>query len=455
MPYFLAFSRLGYISSQALLPVALALYLLYAGLRRQSLLYVTLGGVAAGLGFYTFTAGRLGLLVAAVFLISQVLGRIDWWRAGWALVPRWGRRGIAPGAPATGGGAPDTGLFALGILGAVFAAGCAMTVLPYQVYGGRVDPSAVHFKMAEAIFPNRFYVDALFTGDQAYRDLPVIRVGDQSLYVEPGLWQRLLVRGVFRSLLVFHHPGIISEHFIDGPLAGRGTAVLFFLGAALALGGVRRSHYALPVIWLAVGLAALSVLNTFPPRHTHLVPIIPVMAIFTALGVATVVEGLTAAAGIMRVSRGRPERTLRSRLSLLATAGLVALVAYAGLRAYFVDAQQRYRPDFEQALAFRVLELNAPRHVVYVAESADDLKFVPWVVRSMATPAEYQAVLRDDLQAGRFTIDPRAAYLFFFRERDRAVVVPFLENALRRAVVPREYRNREGVVVALAYAIDP
>jgi hypothetical protein len=142
-------------------------------------------------------------------------------------------------------------------------------------------------------------------------------------------------------------------------------------------------------------------------------------------------------------------------LAPLLTAGLVALVALAGVRAYFVDAQQRYRPNFEQVMAFRVLDLTAPRRVVYVAENAEDGRFVPWVIRTMPTRADYQAVLRDDILAGRFALDPAAPYVFFFRPRDQEVVVPFLESKLRHPVVPRRHLNREGNVVALDYEFGP
>jgi hypothetical protein len=453
MPYFLAFSRLGYISSQALLPAALALYLLYAGLRRRSLLYAALGGTAAGFGFYTFTAARLSLLTGSAFLVYLLLGRVDWRRVARLVGIGRPRRRRRPGGPGAGAREGDSRTLVLGLLAAAFLAGCAVTALPYQVYGNRFDQQAVNFKMAEAIFPNRFYVDALFKDEPGYRSLPATQVGDQTLYLDSGLWGRLLVRGVIRTLLVFNHPRMITEHYIDGPLAGRGTAVLFTLGVFLALGRLRQGHFALPIIWLVLGMAALSALDTFPPRHTHMVSIIPVMAIFTALGVAAVADGIAAVVGPVLRVRARPDP--RPGLSLLVAGVLVAVVVAAGLRSYFVDAHARYRPDFEQALAFRVLALDAPRRVVYVASGAQDQGFIPWVIRQMPTLARYQAVPRDDLAAGRFTVDPQTPYLFYFRESDREVVVPFLEQTLRHAVVPRADRSSRGDVVALSYEFGP
>lgn len=54
----------------ALLPTTLALWLLVLGLRRNSTLVLFASGAAAGLGFYTFYAGRAAVVVIALYLLT-------------------------------------------------------------------------------------------------------------------------------------------------------------------------------------------------------------------------------------------------------------------------------------------------------------------------------------------------------------------------------------------------
>ncbi|HEU5100556.1 MAG TPA: glycosyltransferase family 39 protein, partial [Roseiflexaceae bacterium] len=129
-PYFLAFARLGYNNSQAIPPVVLSLYLLYAGWRRGSMLYLVLGGIAAGLGFYTYTAARLGFVVGLVFLVVALMARqraqpqLKPWRA---LVPRM-------------------------TLLAAFMIGWAATALPHIVYGLQTSPQLLSTKTVQTLF---------------------------------------------------------------------------------------------------------------------------------------------------------------------------------------------------------------------------------------------------------------------------------------------------------------
>ncbi|MBI5283673.1 MAG: glycosyltransferase family 39 protein [Chloroflexi bacterium] len=51
-------------------PTALGLWLLVVGLRRDSALALFAGGLALGLGFYTFESGRAAVVVAALFMLT-------------------------------------------------------------------------------------------------------------------------------------------------------------------------------------------------------------------------------------------------------------------------------------------------------------------------------------------------------------------------------------------------
>jgi hypothetical protein len=62
-PYLLSFSRLGYNNSQTIFTTTLCVYFLIISVKKGSLFYTYLAGAVAGLGFLTYTAGRLGLII--------------------------------------------------------------------------------------------------------------------------------------------------------------------------------------------------------------------------------------------------------------------------------------------------------------------------------------------------------------------------------------------------------
>ncbi len=65
-PYYLAFARLGYNNSQAILFVILCVWFFYLGLKRKSLFYLFLTGMASGLGFLTYSSGKLGAVIITI-----------------------------------------------------------------------------------------------------------------------------------------------------------------------------------------------------------------------------------------------------------------------------------------------------------------------------------------------------------------------------------------------------
>jgi 4-amino-4-deoxy-L-arabinose transferase-like glycosyltransferase len=74
-PYFLAFARLGYNNSQSLFPVTLAVYFLVIGLKNKNRFFLWLAGISAGLGFYTYFAAWLGLVILVLVFLSFFLRR--------------------------------------------------------------------------------------------------------------------------------------------------------------------------------------------------------------------------------------------------------------------------------------------------------------------------------------------------------------------------------------------
>jgi 4-amino-4-deoxy-L-arabinose transferase-like glycosyltransferase len=405
-PFFLAFERLGYNNAQAILPVVLALYLLYAGWQRGSLLYLVLSGIAAGLGFYTYTAARLGFVAALAFLAAVALAR---WRAQ----PELAARRSAAVAFA---------------LWAAFVLGWAATALPHIVYGSLTSPLDLRSKTIQTVFANSVYAERYYTDDQLYRDHPRIQIDDGTFFYRPDLYAELLFRGTVRSLLVFQHDAFLTDHFIVAPLAGPATVPFYSLGMVQLLIGIRQRRFLLLAIWFFGGVTLLSIVNAFPPRHAHMVPLLPVMSIVSALGISALVGQL--AGGLPRFRR--------------AAVGLLALLifgwlALSGLRSYFEDARVFYRPDMDNMLGFMALERAAPLEMRYIYSDPNEQGYIPWIIRNMQTPANFRTIARDQLVAGRVAIDPRAEYVFVFHEQEQAAVTTFLERILHRPVTPSVY----------------
>jgi 4-amino-4-deoxy-L-arabinose transferase-like glycosyltransferase len=426
-PYFIAFSRIGYNNSQSLFPVAMTLYCLFAGLRRSSAVFLVLGGISAGLGFYTYTAGRLGLVAAVLFLAYLAVARL---------------REKPSQTPTDQAGTESRGgMRTIAVLGTALVIGWTATALPHLVYANAVDPAALRRKSLESMFPNAQYALSLFDPEQVYRDYPPITVDEAQFFYRPDLYGRLIVRAAVRSFLVFHHRELVSEHFIAGPLAGPLAVCFYFVGLVVTLAGLRRKNLVLVAIWFASGLLFLSIINTFPPRHQHLVSIIPAMSILTALGITTVADTLASQA-----------HRWQSAVSGLVAATIWSVIAFTGLRNYFVDVQAVFLPNSEQWMTFTALELEAPRQMIYVYADPQQKGFVPWGIRHLPTWANFGAVGLEDLYSKRFSIDPNGAYIFFFHEQNQAAVVSFLESVLNRSVSPQVYRNREQQIIALSYS---
>lgn len=423
LPYFIAFERLGYNNSQALFPVALTLYLLYAGFKRGSLLYLFLAGVASGLGFYTYPAARLGLVVASLFIVI-LLGEhsLAWIR----------RHGSSPSASRS-----KPGLILMLVV--PLLVGWTLTTLPHLTYGRAISPSLLQLKTSESLFPNVEYAEDLFPADELFRDHPPIALGGETFFYRPDLYARLLTRGLLRSFLVFQHPELVTEHYIWGPLASTYGAGFVILGLALSLAGLRRKSLRLISLWFLAGVFLLSVINTFPPRHQHMVSVLPALAILIALGITLL--------GDFIASHIRGHQPLVA--GALAAAGFIVIAA-TNLQNYFVDVQARYIPDFENQMAFAVLELKSPRTVIYVTDDPSKEDFIPWIVSQIPNQADFHTVTPEELRD--LTLDPAAGYTLFFQEQNQAEVLAFLTNAVGQEIIPDIYLNREGQALGMSYS---
>ncbi len=443
-PYFLAYARLGYNNTQSIPIVALALYLLYAGLRRQSVFYLFLGGVVAGLGFHTYTAARLALLVGGMFLGGLVVVRVG--QALQRLRQQWRNGAKVEGAEPSGAEPAKRPLLALLFLAVVFAVGWAVTALPISVYSNVVYPELSHHKLLECILPNTSYALTFFSPEELFRDYPEITVDHHHFFYRPDLYGRLLVRGVALNGLAFFHKGVANYHFNTGPLPGPAVIGFFTIGLALVLASLRRPQAWLLVLWFFAGVVLLSVINTFPPRLAHMVPIIPAMSILSAVGLFAVVNFLTV------WIRSVPWMLHVTNVLLIVTMGWIAMT---GLENYFWEVPQKHRPDVENIIAFSALELESPRHLVYVYSTEEQKRMVggegtPWIINNFSTLARYHAVEREAFLSSH-SLEPDKPYTFFFFLEDEAEVVDYLEQTFEARIIPHVYFNHGGEIILLSW----
>jgi 4-amino-4-deoxy-L-arabinose transferase-like glycosyltransferase len=397
-PYFLAYARLGYNNGQAIFPVALAVYFLYAGFKRGSALYLCAAGVAAGLGFYTYTAGRLAVLVSLFFFIYLFITRQQaWWK--------------------------------LTVLGLAFSAGFLSMALPHLVYGNADNPGLLRYKMLESLWINADYVPDVFPDKEYLNSVQPVEVEDNRLYLDGRIALHLFQRGLARTLLSFNNSGLVGEHFIASPLAGPVTSVFYVLGLAALIAGWRERRFVLLGLWLALALLTLSILNTFPPRQAHLVPIMPVVALLSAVGLVALADFIG----------GRFPRIPTLYRPLPLTAGLM-LIAYAGAQNYFSDMPRTYRPDLEAVMSWTALVAAPDEKLVYLYGNPDEKEFKPYIIRVIRPEVSYQTLAIDELDF--FTPDPAMSYAAFYRADLAGRVIPHLQTALPDAQPPFTFLDR-------------
>ncbi len=367
-PYFLAFSRFGYNNIHALFPVTLSVYWWQRGLRAESPFFLWLGGLAAGLGYYSYFAAWLAPVLAgtSVFFLLAVR-RLSWKRAGLPL--------------------------------AVLTAAFCLTAAPRMVFlfaSGRSEAFAL--KVFQASLMNAFYGRYFYTDSDLTRFYPFIEIAglNEPIFFNPQIYWELLARGFIRNFLAFWNPYLSAEHFLPSGLAGA-APIFFSVGLTLALKRGRDLRAGLLLLWFFGGTLLLGVLDSFPPRHTHLVALIPALALFNALGLSAAAETFFSAPAWRRLSFA------------VALAALILL----NLHSFFVLQPLRYPADFETQAAW-VARRNEVRVPVLYAGSPDNLTGA--LIRANILAAPYLAFPAEEA--------PRAA-----RQHAATPALIFLEGA--------------------------
>jgi len=407
-PYTLAYARLGYNNSQSILLVALTLALIWPAIRRDSRLFTFAAGCAGGLGFFTYSAAQLGFVLALGWL-------------GWVWITRSARRRSV---------VQQMAVYALGVL---------LVAAPSVVYGVTRYPDLFAYKRTEALFANVFYARDHFPDEQLFALSGPIQVGSQQLFFAPDVYAVLLARGVLRTALSFHVPALITQRYLVGALAGP-IGMVYLLGLAWCLARVRRPGYAIWPAWLMIGALSLSGISGFPPQDAHMVPLIPALAVLSALGFVLAVDLGAAMVG-----------GLSHRAKSTALAGAVIVLGFFGLRAYFVEMPARFPPDVVNAMVWQVQQMPRGSDITLIQPDNFPDDFQLWGLRELDRGVTFHLLKPEALAATDLHGLCPGECRFFFVAAARDQTLPRLTQVFGNGSLT-EYPDADGAIQAYAYA---
>jgi hypothetical protein len=149
----------------------------------------------------------------------------------------------------------------------------------------------------------------------------------------------------------------------------------------------------------------LSVLSSFPPQWTRLVPALPAFALLSSLGLATLLRPLTS--------------RLDSGMQYAILAGVVAVLAVAGMRDYFIEMPRQFKPSLPDVIGFAAKAPDAPREVVVLYEAPRELSRKPFLLEAFRPRVRYTPLFApneghrlDDILV---SMPPDGFWLFFDR----------------------------------------
>ena len=382
-PYFIAFARMGYNNSQSLFPVVLAVCFFALAARKGSVFYLWLAGVAAGIGFYTYSAAWLGPVTLCLGILYLFLTKQVKWKQT---------------------------LVSLGIV----LLACGVMLAPRVAYAASGENGdGLFYKIFETSFVNTFYAKAYYGEADLLQTMPFIHFSNRdTIFYDPAIYKELLVRGTVRTLVSIFDPHIVREHFLVTGFAGSIAPVFFLIGLALSFRLWKQLRFGLSLIWLFAGLLFLSVIAAFPPRQTHLVSVIPVIALFSGIGLSAAVESLT---GWMP-SRWARVQPIVQRILLAATS---IVIIYFGAQKYFVTMPMIYPPSFEDIASWIAWKTETPTDLIYLGQE-DKPHRVGYLVDIKMTHHEYQSLLLNDFSPEIVSNGNRPT-IIFLEDKDAAV----------------------------------
>lgn len=276
----------------------------------------------------------------------------------------------------------------------VIGIGCALVAVPHLVFGYQKEVSSLRNKMLESVIFQFDYAESIFSESLNSSDQQIIAIDQHRLFYEPLLNIRLIGRGLIRTGLAFYHEDLIYEHFITGSFLVPIAAIFFSFGVIYSVRQFRDPGYLLILIWFISTFVFLSVLNTYPPRHQHLVPLIPVIALFTGLGIVVLSELMISWMG----SSSKWRELLRLGLIGIVT----TVICFAGIQNYFVIMPRAYRPNLENFVNWFGLQHSVDTHFVYLYDDPKLANWQPYLFRQIIPDVEYHSANANDILKGRF-----------------------------------------------------
>ena len=405
-PYFLVFERLGYNNIQALFITTLTLYWLYIGLKRISGFYLFLAGCAAGLGFYTYFAARGALVIAILFIgVMWIVRKVNFRQVTFALV--------------------------------FLAIGSILITGPYFIYGINHDAPGMGFKTFESLFFNTFNGRQFYTDQELFAVAPPITINGNELFYNPKIYAILIARGFIRSLLAFQKPWLISEHYIAFPLAGTVGVIFYLIGLGVALQTIHKPRSLLLMLWFLTYIVGFSTLNTVPPRHTHMVAILPAIAILTGVGMVAIAN----AASVVHVK-------LEKHKSVLLTMVLLT-VSIGGLIDYFITMPRKYYPQPDQIISWATLYAGN-ESFYYIYTNPDMADFKPYIVAELRQDVPFTTLPLENFKNESPELTGGNKAVIFYSPDIAGSVEPVMFAAWGNQFIKRIFYSTDGTMVLVA-----
>lgn len=406
MPYFLAYERMGYNNIQTLLPVTLGLWFLVEAVSHRSCLLSCLAGIAFGIASLSYMAGHIGLVLAGLAWVFLYVKRKPLRGLLLKLVPS-------------------------AMMGWFFAAG------PF-ILGSMLGGQPFGAKVAESFFGSAFYGQAVFSLEEITRSHPLRQLGQHQAFFEPRIYALLVARGLIRTGVSFLRDEVARYHYLVGPLAGP-LPVFFLAGFGWMLGQWRRFSATIWTMWILACATLLSALNTFPPRAAHMVPIIPALAVVTAVGIWLLVDL------IQHLLEGVNVRWVGF--------ALVTIIFISGLRNYFIVMPQRYVPNLENVMFWRAREMEGGSNLVFVIDELYSLDFSVWGIDEFPLKVDYHNLPADEVHTTDFRVLCGASCRVFFLPSNADAVKQQLHAELGEGTV-EAHVDAVGRTIGLEFVPD-
>ncbi len=393
-PYYLSFARLGYNNSQAILFVIISFWFFLRGLKGDSLFLIYLAGIGSGLGFLTYSSGKLGLIIVLILFGYTFLT---------ILRKKGGKRFL---------------LIAL----LVFLIGSAIIAAPHVVYGATHNPEGLRNKLVESLFINLDYAVGLFGEEDVYLTSTITPIDRYQVIINPALNAKLLLRGFIRSFLGLQINELNNNFYLSSSLAGPISVVFYVLGLYYLIAHFWKPYSFPFLVWFITGMFFLSFISTYPPRPAHLVPIIPVLSLFSGLGVFLSVDQIIQYLNRKDISR-EGWRTM-----LLVVCSLAIMIA--GVRQYFIESPAKYRPNLEQVMNWAGMDNPPTTNLYYVFGEETDEDWIPYFFRIGLTQSEFESVNYNSVLNGSVAWPESGDYAIFIEEYHAAYLLPLFQREL-------------------------